>query len=368
MSDPASQNPLHEVIRILSQFFRAVWACHHAHTEEMRKQTLDAWTAEKSWFWSKFERPVEAIRGLADPALAWCSQRGFQGDATATVVENGARIITELAMMTNPSAMPHVYANKSDAANVHEREGKVLLAADRDMLALRELAARTGDAWQAEPHVESPTAAGKQTTSASERSKPLAGGAVPAERTDPDKDFLDIKARARVEQQARDDRRNAFRERAEKDQLCRDAVKALFGATEALWSAHPRKTQPLLLALHRALCDACKALAQAGRLEAWEQNGHDKTYKTFCAPNLHVMSRASYDWARAIFDRARTGNLPVALLTETWETESLQDAIRWLRVFVAGLSGEGAVLSDKMQVQIPANRPAAMTCMLRDLP
>jgi hypothetical protein len=152
-----SKNPLHELARILNRFFGAVWKCHNADTEENRKQTHADWTTEKKWFWSTFSRPAEATRSLADPAITWCSQRGFGSDDSAALVENAAVFITDLARIANPCAMPHVYANRVDAANTHERQGEFLLAADKALLALRQLAGRTGDAWSPESDSPAPT-------------------------------------------------------------------------------------------------------------------------------------------------------------------------------------------------------------------
>jgi hypothetical protein len=56
------------------------------------------------------------------------------------------------------------------------------------------------------------------------------------------------------------------------------------------------------------------------------------------------------------------GEVTAAKLTdgavaETWRTEGLRDALRWLRIFLFGLSGEGAVLSDAQQVRGPPADP-----------
>lgn len=192
------------------------------------------------------------------------------------------------------------------------------------------------------------TGAGASDTQIHPVSKPMsttAPSGIPNRGSDSDQGLLDIKRRAHLEQQARDDQRIAFRERAEKEQRCRDATKAFMDVEHALWSEVPSKVPPLLHSIHRALIDVCKALAEAGRLAVWEEVDHHDTYKRFSNSAIHVMTRSSYDWARALFDKTRDAQLPLDLVMETWETETLRQAFRWVRIFVAGLSGEGAVLS-----------------------
>jgi len=97
-------------------------------------------------------------------------------------------------------------------------------------------------------------------------------------------------------------------------------------------------------AVQQTLVDACRALADAGRLETWKQIDHAATFDGFRNVSLRLMSWPSYEWAQTLLDQACAGQLPRALLKQTWGTESLRDAIRWLRIFIVGLSGEGAVL------------------------
>ena len=97
-----ASNPIHDLISTLAQFFDAVWKCHHAATAEEKEQTLDSWVEAKAWFWPRYRRPAEAIRGLADPALAWLSNKGFRSDEDAATVEKAATFITRLAMLTTP--------------------------------------------------------------------------------------------------------------------------------------------------------------------------------------------------------------------------------------------------------------------------
>src|SRR5260370_40763912 len=106
-----ASNPLHELIDTLGKFIDVVWACHHASTEEARRQPQDAWMEEKAWFWPRFRFPAEAERGLADPAIAWWKDKGLPIEKYADTIESGAHAITVLAMTTVPCALPSVYAN-----------------------------------------------------------------------------------------------------------------------------------------------------------------------------------------------------------------------------------------------------------------
>jgi hypothetical protein len=143
-----SSNPLHFLITTLTQFHDAVWKCQTATTGEERDQAQSAWNEVRKSFWPKYHRPAEAIRELADPALAWCSQKGFRGEADTATIETAASYITELAMLTCPCAYPEIYANKDDLWERWNREGEFLLAADGARRGLRRLAALTGEAWQ----------------------------------------------------------------------------------------------------------------------------------------------------------------------------------------------------------------------------
>jgi hypothetical protein len=154
----------------------------------------------------------------------------------------------------------------------------------------------------------------------------------------------EVRDAAAAKWEAETARRRANRERIEKDQRCTDAVNAFQHAMNALWCAPPDSARPLLRPVRQTLADASKALAEAGRLVAWEQIDHKSTYDHFCVRNYRVMSRPSYDWAIELIHKTRSGQLPLALLRQTWQAESLRDAFHWLRIFVVGLSGEGAVM------------------------
>jgi len=143
-----SSNPLHFLITTLTQFHDAVWKCQTATTGEERGQAQSAWNEVRKSFWPKYHRPAEAIRELADPALAWCSRKGFRGKAHTATIETAASFITQLAMRTCPCAYPEIYANKDDLWEQWHQEGEMLLAADDARRILRRLAALTGEAWQ----------------------------------------------------------------------------------------------------------------------------------------------------------------------------------------------------------------------------
>jgi hypothetical protein len=154
---------------------------------------------------------------------------------------------------------------------------------------------------------------------------------------------------AAADQAAVKARADAFRRRVEKDLDCAEAVRAFRVLTDSLWAALPDQAQPLLGAVHTALLGACKALGGADRLAAWGQTDLERAYTNYRIRNQRTLSRTSFDWACELFDRASTGRLPEALLTQTWETVGLRDALRWLRIFVCGLSGEDAVLPGRPQ-------------------
>jgi hypothetical protein len=166
--------------------------------------------------------------------------------------------------------------------------------------------------------------------------KPCKPSHIPAE----------IRNAAAVALAAEEDARRALWQKAEKDQRCQDAVKAFGEATQALWKALPDQPRPLLRSLHTALLSACEALVEVGRLESWGRIDHERTYDRYRLHNGRVMSEPSYEWARQLLDDATAGRLSEGSLAETWEEESLRDAIRWLSLLIFGLSGEGPVLPE----------------------
>ncbi len=107
-----------------------------------------AWRRLTAVFWQTHRIPVEAVRGLADPALAWCSRKGLNTGQDFAIVEEAAVFVTELAKLTCPTAEPSVYSNKADAQIQWAREAKFLGAALEVKDRLRNLTARAGDAWR----------------------------------------------------------------------------------------------------------------------------------------------------------------------------------------------------------------------------
>jgi hypothetical protein len=182
---------------------------------------------------------------------------------------------------------------------------------------------------------------------------------------------------AAAEAQAADgDRRRAWLEQADRDRRCHEAVLAFRHATNDLWIAPENEARSflaplnearsLLAPVHATLLNAVQALADVGRLGAWEQTDHERTYDHFRDHNHREMSRPSYGWAREMFARASKGELPEDLLVQTWDEKPLRDALRWLRIFVEGLSGESATWLIKMQ-EPPTPQPAR-TLSDRDAP
>jgi hypothetical protein len=167
----------------------------------------------------------------------------------------------------------------------------------------------------------------------------------------------DVKARAALARAEQKERDRLAREASDRDERCRATTLAYCQAHDNLLAAECRAADvwppPLapdqqavddaLRALPDTLPAACRALLDAGRLELWKQVDHDGAY-LLCRGSLRPMLRESYDWAVSLFDRSCQGELSPALLVETWETEALRNALRWLRIFLCWLSGQGAVL------------------------
>jgi hypothetical protein len=143
-----SSNPLHDLIERLGQHIQATWRCLHAATRAEKAQALQAWGTLRTPFWTTYRIPVEAFRGLADPALAWCCAKGFGSAEHVATVENAVHFIVELSKLTVPCAMPSVFANEDEAQTIWEHQGEFLMAALASQDGLRRLAALTGDAWK----------------------------------------------------------------------------------------------------------------------------------------------------------------------------------------------------------------------------
>jgi hypothetical protein len=173
------------------------------------------------------------------------------------------------------------------------------------------------------------------------------------DKSDPQFDEL-----ARQADEAEEARRAALRqahEKAERDDRLQRAVTTFRHATDALWSlpesADAKDVRRRLRSIGQALVEAVQALKDAS-CWLWPSLGPDdrkEVYARFRVRNYREMSRASFDWACHLFDLAGNGEPIEAQCLQTWQRESLRDAIRWLSIFVHGLSGEGAVLSAKQQ-------------------
>jgi hypothetical protein len=149
----------------------------------------------------------------------------------------------------------------------------------------------------------------------------------------------DILAAATAEQAEANRRREEIRERASRDALCLEAAQTFLRVTQAVPPATPD-----IPAVCAALLATCQAFQAAGRLADWSRVDHDKTFAGFREQGGRALSRAGYDWAKRLFDAGCVDELTEDSLADTWNEQSLRDAFRWLRVFIAGLSGEGAVL------------------------
>jgi hypothetical protein len=149
-----------------------------------------------------------------------------------------------------------------------------------------------------------------------------------------------ILAAAAAEQAETARRRQEAREAFDRDVLCQEIARGFLHAALALWTTD----SPDIPSIRTALLAACAAIQAAGRLADWSRVNHDKTFDGFRDQGGRALSRTSFNLAQQLFERGCAGELTEEQLIATWEEESLRDAFRWLRVFIAGLSGEGAVL------------------------
>ncbi len=186
-----------------------------------------------------------------------------------------------------------------------------------------------------------------------------------------------VLAKADAELTSQEERRRQAREAAEKDRHFAEAVRAYCKATDAVWLAEfssPFDPQPFLRPIHLSLREACKGLQATNRLAELEKVCHDRTYADFCQFNHRQMSRPSYEWAWELRDRGSKGDVLGGLVTETWHAESLRDALRWLRIFLCGLSGTGAKLPQQEVSAVPqplslaAEEAAVLVVLLRASP
>jgi hypothetical protein len=142
----------------------------------------------------------------------------------------------------------------------------------------------------------------------------------------------------------------------------------LEGAIDSLYragGASPGQARSLIPAVLAALRGACTALKKAGRLKAWGKVRHDETYRCF-TQGSSAPSKTTYDWARRLLDGAIAGQLPQAVLVQTWETEELRESIYFVSNFVRGLSGDGFVLpgTEKPGGQLTARHKKVLLYLL----
>jgi hypothetical protein len=158
-------------------------------------------------------------------------------------------------------------------------------------------------------------------------------------------------------------------EAADRDEHCRETTRAFGRATEALWRAADSQSTdpgPLLRAVHECLLDSCLALEECGWLAKWEQADHQKIYAAYRQVAFRQMSRPSYQWAQQLFNAGCKEELSETLIVQTWQKQSLRDSIRWLRIFVYGLSGEGGVLPEKQQASGFSSKPESPLVLAGD--
>jgi hypothetical protein len=126
----------------------------------------------------------------------------------------------------------------------------------------------------------------------------------------------DIQARADAALSEQRAKSRQASEAAERNEHCRESVRAYCRATEALWRAEFSASfdpKPFLKAIHKSLVEACNALVKAGRLEVWQGLDPDEVYSRNRYVNHREMLRPAYDWARDLFDFGCNGSLPLNL-------------------------------------------------------
>jgi hypothetical protein len=146
------------------------------------------------------------------------------------------------------------------------------------------------------------------------------------------------------------------REDFDGEKRCREAISSFLHAEEVLWYAGDARPCRCLTSFRENLLAACAALRDANRLRAWEDIDHDALYREYCQLNFRTKPLATYQGARNLFDAACRGELAESTLIEAWDRESMRGVFRWLRVFVAELSDQGAFLNRQRQLVLPATR------------
>ena len=144
---PHFPNPLHHLIFSLHRFIDVNWKVHHAENAAEFKTTSKKRNQLTQPFWKQFRVPSEAIRAFADPALAWCVQKGFVASDHTDAIEIAADLIVALAK-THFCGQPSVYSKKEDAGHAWEKQGLLLQESLNAYDRLRRLAALTGEPWR----------------------------------------------------------------------------------------------------------------------------------------------------------------------------------------------------------------------------
>jgi hypothetical protein len=157
------------------------------------------------------------------------------------------------------------------------------------------------------------------------------------------------------------------REDFDGENRCREAISSFLHAEEVLWYAEHARPCRCLTSFRENLLAACAALRDANRLRAWEDINHDALYHEYCQRNVRTTPLATYQGARNLFDAACRGELAESTLIEAWDRESMRGVFRWLRFFVAELSGQGAFLNRQRQLVLPATPPTAISSPLTRL-
>ena len=151
-SNATTGNPIHNLLDRLTAFSKMFWDWHHASTSEALNKAIDTQQALSQPLWKPhpFQGLEDAVRWLADPALAWLTRQGFQRPEYAELVEEAAEAIVGIAQ-SSFTAMPKVYSTTYTTeeklwSRWHE-QGEKLLAVRRLIHRVQRLAALTKEPW-----------------------------------------------------------------------------------------------------------------------------------------------------------------------------------------------------------------------------
>ncbi|MFN0020550.1 MAG: hypothetical protein ACKVP0_20010 [Pirellulaceae bacterium] len=154
IGETAVNNPLHVIIELLIQYYRALDQVHHARTVQAWEESLDEWRTIHPTIWaSSPSNRNDTIRNLADPAKAWlsCINSRYVTVEDFDLVEECVYILSSFAISASPMAMPEIYSKTySTEEKLWERwteQGNRLLALHNLVARLKELAARAGATW-----------------------------------------------------------------------------------------------------------------------------------------------------------------------------------------------------------------------------